>query len=254
MTPGGPFERDEITSAAFLALIGILGDGEAEKGMFDVIAPVIDETIAVEAVEAALLVESSVDVDELVDEYAAILAQRVKGINETTHLALRESLLEGIEAGESLEELIARVDKVFDNAIDSRAATIARTESLTAMNYTSMSVFQDSGVPFKGWVGILDDRIRDSHEGAHGQVVPIDQKFHVGESDMDFPGDPTAPAKEVCNCRCSVVPLFSEDGAEERYADIYRQFDIRMTLAETSLAHALRVEFDRQRTAILSQV
>jgi SPP1 gp7 family putative phage head morphogenesis protein len=249
-TPGGHFERaDDLTAAAYLALVALLGNGDAERDMFDVISPDIIEAIRE---QVGSLIDNGGEVAaRAVANYGPILNQRVKDINATTQNALSESLLEGIEAGESTDELVARVDKIFDAAIDTRARIIARTEVLTATNFAAMAALRELGATSKRWVGILDDRIRDSHEAAHGQIVGIDEKFQVGDSEMEYPGDPTAPAKEVCNCRCHVQPVM--DG-EERSAEAYMQYVVRSEGFEESLVQALRREFDKQRTTILSNI
>ena len=55
-----------------------------------------------------------------------------------------------------------------------------------------------------------DDRTRDSHLMMDGVVVPMDEKFDVPGSEstpeawMEYPGDASAPAGQVCNCRCTM--------------------------------------------------
>lgn len=45
-----------------------------------------------------------------------------------------------------------------------------------------------------------DPRTRPSHQGANGQVRPLGSAFDVGGTPMLMPGDPSAPAREVCRC------------------------------------------------------
>jgi hypothetical protein len=46
-----------------------------------------------------------------------------------------------------------------------------------------------------------------------GVVVPITDKFEVPATSqsegafMEYAGDPSAPAGQVCNCRCTVGPF-----------------------------------------------
>jgi hypothetical protein len=46
-----------------------------------------------------------------------------------------------------------------------------------------------------------------------GVVVPITDKFEVPATSqsegafMEYAGDPSAPAGQVCNCRCTVAPF-----------------------------------------------
>ena len=57
----------------------------------------------------------------------------------------------------------------------------------------------------KEWIASFDDRTRSSHSEADGQIVMANDTFFVGGSQMMFPGDPSAPAAEVVNCRCSIA-------------------------------------------------
>lgn len=39
------------------------------------------------------------------------------------------------------------------------------------------------------WLTSLDDRVRDSHRGAHGQQVGLDEPFIVGGNACEVPGE-----------------------------------------------------------------
>ena len=58
----------------------------------------------------------------------------------------------------------------------------------------------------KRWVAIIDNRTRQTHFEANGQVKKVNQPFTVGGSRLNFPGDTSfgAPMKEIMNCRCTV--------------------------------------------------
>lgn len=84
-----------------------------------------------------------------------------------------------------------------------RAATIARTEVLTASNEGSLRGAKATGLPMtKTWLTRLDGRERDSHRAMNGTEIPIDQPFMFDNAQMQKPGDIGAPADEVVNCRC----------------------------------------------------
>jgi SPP1 gp7 family putative phage head morphogenesis protein len=149
-----------------------------------------------------------------VDSYGLELA---KDINDTTKKKLRKVLSESIEQGDSLanqiKKLIAASDGMFDEDKKWRAELVARTESCTTMNAGSTALYQSEGIEMKEWISVQDDRTRDSHLIMDGVVVPITDKFEVPATSqsegawMDYPGDPTAPAGEVCNCRCTTAPI-----------------------------------------------
>ena len=54
----------------------------------------------------------------------------------------------------------------------------------------------------KQWMAALDSRTRDSHRELDGEKADIDGRFSNG---LSYPGDPTGPASEVWNCRCTMV-------------------------------------------------
>jgi hypothetical protein len=93
---------------------------------------------------------------------------------------------------------------------------VARTEVVGAYNggtydAFSMIVANDPETKWvKRWLATEDARTRPDHVEADGQVVPFDQPFTVGGFQMMYPHDPTAPAKEVVNCRCTM--LLEEEG------------------------------------------
>jgi uncharacterized protein with gpF-like domain len=140
---------------------------------------------------------------------------KVVGINQTTEDALRATLQEGEAAGETLRKLTARVQDVFDEASDSRAVTIARTEVVGSMNEANYVAAAQADLELtKEWLATDDERTREDHLEADGQEVAMDDFFDVGGFDMLYPGDPDGPAEEVINCRC-VVLYNSADGGTE---------------------------------------
>ena len=149
-----------------------------------------------------------------VDNYGLELA---KDINDTTKKKLKKVLTEAIEEGDSIAEqtkkLIAASDEMFAEDEKWRAELIARTESCSTMNAGANELYKSEGVQMKEWISVQDDRTRDSHLMMDGVVVPITEKFDVPPSEntegayMDYAGDPTAPAGQVVNCRCTISPV-----------------------------------------------
>ena len=81
---------------------------------------------------------------------------------------------------------------------------IARTESNSLLNGSATSVYKKEGVTMKEWLTTLDSAARESHIEIDGEVVGIDGQFSNG---LSYPGDPSGPAEEVVNCRCSISPV-----------------------------------------------
>src|SRR5690606_8856261 len=92
-----------------------------------------------------------------------------------------------------------------------RSLVIARTESTRASSagkaQGAESWAKEVGTRlYKRWLPRLDGHERKSHRvaGAETPVLSTD-KFEAGGHLMDMPGDPSAPAKEAVNCRCTVL-------------------------------------------------
>lgn len=148
-----------------------------------------------------------------IDSYGLELC---RGINNTTKKKLRKVLSEAQFEGDSLAEkvkkLVAVADDSFADDKKVRAALIARTESCSTINAGSLELYKFEGINYKEWVSVQDDRTRDGHAAMDGVVIPSIDKFDVPGFDsvegalMAYAGDPTAPAGQVCNCRCTIAP------------------------------------------------
>ncbi len=138
-------------------------------------------------------------------------AQRfARHVNEATWTQLKESLGEGMDAGESIPDLMERVRSVFAEATTSRAETIARTEVIGASNGGALLAAKQSGVvEAKEWLAALDERTRETHVAAHGQRVGLDEDFEVGAGSGPAPGQIGLPEEDI-NCRCTVTWVLSE--------------------------------------------
>ena len=126
---------------------------------------------------------------------------------------LSAAIVDGLSLPEKIKVLQKASDDLFEEMSKSRAELIARTESCTTINAGSTELYKSEGIEQKGWLSIQDDRTRDAHLLMDGVVVPINEKFEVPATSqsegafMDYPGDPTAPASQTCNCRCTIFAL-----------------------------------------------
>lgn len=159
-----------------------------------------------------LAVEMAFDVFEpAVVRFLEQRAQRFAvEVNQTTWDALKSSLVEGLEAGDSMDIMAERVEAVMGERIRSSAEVIASTEVNGAQNGGTLLAWEQSGVvEGKEWVAALDARTRDDHVDAHGQVVGLDEDFQVGGFSGPSPGQMGDPSQD-CNC---VVPDTLVSGA-----------------------------------------
>lgn len=127
-----------------------------------------------------------------------------------------ESSVTPLSAGDSHFQVVPDEDEVEEIIEDDattyywlsvrRAINIAQNESNTFLNYTDFMEAKDRGCTQKSWMTMMDDKVRDTHEEAEGELVGIDDYFVVGNSEMRFPHDlsMSPDPKEVINCRCSV--------------------------------------------------
>ncbi|MFJ1695668.1 phage minor head protein [Streptomyces sp. NPDC088252] len=127
-------------------------------------------------------------------------------------VAVRE-LAVGVDAGEDIEQLRARLRDAFDREGAQlgtmREERIARTESARAWNAVTLAAAQELTGPdrplVKQWLTRRDTRVRDSHDKADGQLQLLDDPFTVAGIEMAGPGDPAAPPALTVNCRCVVA-------------------------------------------------
>jgi HK97 family phage portal protein len=139
----------------------------------------------------------------------AELTQKIVRIDDTIEKQLRESLIEGIKAGESVSELSKRIADVMGVA-KSRATTIARTETGNAFTYGRVEGMRQAGISKHEWLTARDQFVRDAHQPLDGEVRALDEAFSNG---LRYPLDSSGPPEEVINCRCTVVPVVGEANA-----------------------------------------
>ncbi len=126
----------------------------------------------------------------------------------------RNSLEEGIQAGESYEKLAARVRETFNGMSRLRSMRIAVTETSIAFETGRHDAMIQAGAEWKQWLTSQDDRVRATHVALDGKSVPLDEPFMVGGAAMMFPCDPNGPPSEIINCRCVHGPVDSPENPE----------------------------------------
>lgn len=198
-----------------------------------VLAPLVATMFDTGALSALLAFEGATERrrrDDLLDSLDDVLDRnalswlddarnRLVGIGDTAWEVARAELVEGFVLGESIDDLSARIEHALGVA-ENRAVTIARTEVVSASNagsYSGVRALGSYGPDRKQWLATVDARTRPSHVDADGQVVDMDGSFAVGAASLAFPGDPSGPADEVINCRCTI--LYVEEGDEPHDLD-----------------------------------
>lgn len=147
---------------------------------------------------------------EPVVSYVTVTEHLLNAVGDRLAEAARRDLAAGVDAGEDIEQLRARLRETFTREAaqlgEGREELIARTEASRAWNASVLGAAEALEGPdrplVKQWRTRGDERVRADHARVDGQLRLLDESFTVGGVSMVAPGDPTAPASQVCNCRC----------------------------------------------------
>lgn len=164
-------------------------------------------------------------------QYLDDARNRLVRIPDEVYAQINVIIHRGIDEGLSIPEIADDVSTVLtanqSEQWRNRATTIARTETIAATNagafYGAADLARERGDTSaeKIWLSTVGDgRTRDTHIKADKQRVPLFSPFTVGGFPLMFPGDPSGPAHEVINCRCSMLDMVG--GEEIDWTD--RQF------------------------------
>lgn len=129
------------------------------------------------------------------------IAYKNLGKDEIIVKRLKKELLEATLLGEGQDLLIKRIRKVTGQSL-SQGRRVAQTERNRVQSegrYDAGKEAVEMDIPIKKRWSTKFDNSRPTHIKVNREEVPLDKPFGNG---LMFPGDPNAPAKEVCNCRC----------------------------------------------------
>jgi HK97 family phage portal protein len=146
--------------------------------------------------------------DPAVQAWLAQRANLLSVVSDDIFEEIRGLLRQGLDAGQSTEELAQAIRELYNELGDARSMTIARTESAGAINAGQLDAYRKSGVKKKRWLTARDEKVRPSHAAAAAQgAIPMEQAFVNG---LVAPHQAGAPADEVINCRCTLVPVVED--------------------------------------------
>ena len=173
-----------------------------------------------EAVERLLIENPSMLPAWKIDEAKDYLWNRQK---------VETAITQGIIQGESVDQVAERLASELKSSNMSKMRMFARTAITGAQNAGRQKQMEDAvarGINIKKqWIATLDDRTRDTHQHLDGQVVPVNESFHVGLKLIRYPGDPTADPAMVYNCRCTMKSIFPMQEGQKRQRRAYRYVD-----------------------------
>ena len=127
--------------------------------------------------------------------------RRIQRVTETTRRQIVNAVDTGYRDGSTLPEVASSIRSIIPALASYRADAIARTETHGAANYGSQEAAAATGLPLrKEWLAAQDERTRETHAEADGQIVGMDDGFKVGNAILMYPGDPAGPPEETVNC------------------------------------------------------
>ena len=126
-------------------------------------------------------------------------------VNDGTEKKLFQVLSAGRKEGLGQADMAKKLRQLREFQTVARSETVARTEMTVEQGQGSLQAVSQAEVPAKRWYTALDERVRDTHMEAHGQIRKLSESFAVGEDRMESPGQGSDPAENI-NCRCVVIP------------------------------------------------
>ena len=140
---------------------------------------------------------------------------------------VNNAITQGVIQGQKLDEITDSIASGLCSQNENLMKTFARTGMTEAQNAGRFSRLMEAkakGITVvKQWMATLDGRTRDTHADIDGETQPVGDKWHPYKfsNGCRYPGDPQAPAREVYNCRCTLVGDVADYPAEyQRYDNI----------------------------------
>lgn len=136
---------------------------------------------------------------------------KVQQITKTSREQLRNIMSRGRQEGLGASAIASLIREDFDAIGRARSQTIARTETHSAANAAQWMAADSLGIPMqREWIAAEDERTRQDHSDANGQVVGMDEPFEVGGESLMQPGDPSGSPEQIINCRCATGFIVTE--------------------------------------------
>lgn len=123
---------------------------------------------------------------------------------------LQSEMAQATILGESQDQIIRRIRTVTGQSVR-QARTVAQTERTRIQSQSRQTALSDAaklGVNVKKRWSATGVNTRDTHLYLDGMVVNEGEPFISSSgAALMYPGDPSAPAEEVINCHCVLVPV-----------------------------------------------
>lgn len=195
----------------------LLDDEDEVSTIIKLTSPIYQSILAKEGKAAAELIGEAFDEnDERVQKSLAKGIQLMaKEYQKETVALLQDKLQAGLDAGEGLDDLTARVQEVADFSEKTRAERVAKTETFRTANFATREAWQQSGVVSEvKWYTAEDEMVCEFCGPMQDTVVGIDQGFFDkndeiigadgGVINTDYASVENPPLHP--NCRCYLRP------------------------------------------------
>ena len=130
----------------------------------------------------------------------------VKDMTDTTIKEINKIISAAFEEGISIQAAAATIESHIRHMSNVRATMIARTETIRASNFGALQGAKFTELKLqKEWISTFDDRTRDDHLAADGQIVGRDELFDVGGDQLPYPAAANGQPGNTINCRCTLA-------------------------------------------------
>jgi len=195
----------------------LLDDEDEVSTIIKLTSPIYQSILAKEGKAAAELIGEAFDEnDERVQKSLAKGIQLMaKEYQKETTALLQEKLQAGLDAGEGISDLTARIQEVAEFSEKTRAERVAKTETFRTANFATREAWQQSGVVSEvKWYTAEDEMVCEFCGPMQDTVVGIDEGF-FGKNDeivgadggvinTDYAAVENPPLHP--NCRCYLRP------------------------------------------------
>ena len=147
-------------------------------------------------------------VNEIRDRYIRCLESLGIGVAIATSLADREQMLR-MQAEKFAIDIVAATKRHEDDPYffsEDRARLMSEDQANFIGDMSDYADAIESGMRFKTWQTVGDNRVRDSHEEVEGMTIPIGEAFVLQGGMLLHPHDDSLGCSddELCGCRCSL--------------------------------------------------
>jgi SPP1 gp7 family putative phage head morphogenesis protein len=184
---------------------------DAGNQLFAMLKPIITEETDATGREMLATIGIDTPFDMPSARLQELLASRdfaMRTVAQDAHDRVYASLAEGLANAENMQQLTERVLEFAQAGKEQYAETVARTEAGIAANEGSREAYWQADAVGLEWVAVGDDKTRDTHAAINGATITRGEMFDLDGTPCTGPGDPTLPAEEICNCRCTTCPVF----------------------------------------------